>query len=275
MSDRESLMDWKDYWRERSADYIQGLEGPYHANRLAMVKALVADVPFQGRACLDFGCGDGAFTEYLLSEGAHVEGVDVDATMVHAAEMRLRSRWPEVKLRRGGVEALSELPSSSVDHLVALNVLAYLDRDDEQTFYEQAARSLRRGGSLTVTHSNELFDMFTFNRYTVEFFRRNFSLSSTMSNVSSLLVHPDKPDRRVFGVRENPLAYRHKLLEFGFREVQQEFAILHTEPPLLTPQVDFDDINSRSYPPTIGWPDSEKWKLMFVCSIFGSRSVRN
>lgn len=267
-------MDWKTYWRDRSADYIQGLEGPYHANRLAMVKALLADTPVPNAVCVDFGCGDGAFTEYLLAEGALVEGIDVDTTMVEGAERRLRARWPSVKLRVGGVEALSELASKSVDHLLALNVLAYLAEDEETAFYREAARLLRQGGSLTVTHSNELFDMFTFNRYTVEFFRRNFSFASQTCDVSSLVTHPDKPDRRVFSVRENPLAYRHKLLRFGFQEAQQEFAILHTVPPLLTPQIDFDDINSRSYPPTIGLPDSEKWKLMFTCSIFGSRSVR-
>lgn len=267
-------MDWKGYWRDRSADYIRGLEGPYHANRLAMVKALLAGTPLRDTACLDFGCGDGAFTEYLLAEGAHVEAVDVDATMVEAAEGRLRSRWPEVRLRLGGVEALGQLRDASVDHLLALNVLAYLTRDEETRFYREAARLLRQGGSLTVTHSNELFDMFTFNRYTVEFFRKNFSFSSPPCDVSSLVTHPDKPDRRVFSVRENPLAYRHKLSQFGFREVRQEFANLHTKPPLLTPEVNFDDINSRSYPSTIDWPEPERWKLMFACSIFGSRSVR-
>lgn len=268
-------MDWKDYWRDRSADYIEGLEGPYHTNRLAMVKALLTDTPLRNTTCLDFGSGDGAFTEYLLSEGARVEGIDVDTTMVQAAEARLRSRWPEVRLRLGGVEALGELPAESVDHLVALNVLAYLTRDEEKAFYQEVGRILRKAGSLTVTHSNELFDMFTFNRYTVEFFRRHFSFSSQQCDVSSLLTYPDRPDRRRFSVRENPLAYRHKLRGFGFLEIRQEFAILHTAPPLLTPDIDFDDINSRTYPPTIEWPEGEKWKLMFACSVFGSHSIRD
>jgi 2-polyprenyl-3-methyl-5-hydroxy-6-metoxy-1,4-benzoquinol methylase len=267
-------MDWNDHWRSRGTDYVRGLEGPYHANRLAMVKALFASTAFGGLTCLDFGCGDGVFAEYLLSEGARVDAIDTDSTMIRAAQERLRSRWPEVGLHCGGVEKLRELPAGSVDALVALNVLAYLTAEEERVFYEQAARLVKEGGSLTVTHSNELFDMFTFNRYTVDFFRRNFSFEQRSCDITSLLTNPEKPERRVFNVRENPLSYRHKLARAGFREVGQEFAILHTLPPLLTPDIDFDDINSRTYSPTTGWPESEKWKLMFGCSIFGSHSIR-
>jgi 2-polyprenyl-3-methyl-5-hydroxy-6-metoxy-1,4-benzoquinol methylase len=268
-------MDWKNYWQDRSADYICGLEGPYHANRLAMVKALFSGTTLRGLACIDFGCGDGAFTEHLLSEGARVEGIDTDLTMIQAAEARLRARWPDVRLLRGGVEKLVELSADSVDQLVALNVLAYFTAEEERVFYEQAARVVKKGGTLTVTHSNELFDMFTLNRYTVDFFRRNFSFGARPCEIASLLTSPDKPERRVFNVRENPLAYRYKLAEFGFREIRQEFSILHPVPPLLTPEIDFDDINSRTYPSTIGWPESERWKLMFACSIFGSHSIRD
>jgi ubiquinone/menaquinone biosynthesis C-methylase UbiE len=267
-------MTWTNYWKERSAGYIKGLDGPYHANRLAMVRALLATTPFARTRCLDFGCGDGAFAEYLLESGAIVDGIDIDSTMIDAARQRLTARWPATKLGQGGVEALAQVPTATVDHLLALNVLAYLGRDEEAAFYREAGRVVKDGGTLTVTHSNELFDLYTFNRYTVDFFRKHFSFDNTACDITSLLVYPDKPDRRVFSVRENPLAYRFKLQRFGFREIRQEFAILHSLPPLLTPEINFDDINSRQYPNTIDWPEAERWKLMFACSIFGSHSIK-
>lgn len=262
------------YWDSRSESYISGIEGPYHANRLKMVEALLEGSSFGGKDCLDFGCGDGVFAERLLADDARVIGVDVDQVMVSAARTRLQARWPEARIVRGGVEAMEQMPDKSFDFLFALNVLAYLNADEEETFYRQAKRLLRPEGALIVTHSNELFDMFTFNRYTVNFFKKHFSTPGTDCDVSALLTHPDRPDRFVFSVRENPLTYRYKLDEYGFDEKHQEFAILHALPPLLTPTIDFDDINSRNYPPTTCWPRRERWKLMFMCSIFGSISVR-
>jgi len=264
----------KDYWSEKTASYLSAIEGPYHANRLQMVEALLSGLSFAGKNCLDFGCGDGVFAERLLEDGAKVSGVDVDSAMIDAAQSRLLGRWKDTKLVCGGVEHLSELPDDSFDCLFALNVLAYLNPEEEATFYQQARRLLKAGGALVVTHSNELFDMFTLNRYTVNFFGKHFSMAGEKCNIRDLLVQPDVPDRYVFGVRENPLAYRYKLNGYGFSETRQEFAILHSLPPLLTPSIDFDDIDSRQYPETVGWPEDQRWKLMFMCSVFGSISTR-
>jgi len=261
------------YWDSRSQSYINGIEGPYHANRLKMVEALLEGLNVGEADCLDFGCGDGVFAERLLREGARITGVDVDQVMVSAAQERLGARWPECKLVRGGVEAMEHMQEKSFDFLFALNVLAYLNAKEEETFYRQTQRLLRPGGALVVTHPNELFDMFTFNRYTVNFFKKHFSMPDTAFDVGTLLAHPDRPDRFVFSVRENPLAYCHKLKKYGFAETRQEFAILHSLPPLLTPTIDFDDINSRTYPETQNWPEEERWKLMFMCSVFGSLSI--
>ena len=157
--------------------------------------------------------------------------------------------------------------------LFALNVLAYLSDSEEIAFYEHAKRIVRPNGVMIVTHSNELFDIYTFNRYTVEFFRKHF-LSGRETSVSSLLTNPELPLRSSFNVRENPLAYKYKLADYGFKETQQEFANFHSAPPLLMDVKDFDDIDSRDYADTLNWPDQDRWKLMFACSMFGSRSLR-
>jgi 2-polyprenyl-3-methyl-5-hydroxy-6-metoxy-1,4-benzoquinol methylase len=267
-------MTWKEYWKDSATAYMDALDGPYHRNRLQLVQALLRDTPIKDRTVVDYGCGDGVFARLLLERGARVVGLDIDAAMVEAAKRMLLAKWPATQLMLGGVEALSKLGAGSADTLIALNVLAYLDTKEEERFYAEAFRVLKPGGGLLVTHSNELFDMYTCNKYTAAFFGRNFSLGGVPMDISTLLTHPDKPDRKVFGVRENPLSYRFKLKKFGFEELRQEFSILHALPPLLTPTVDFDDINSREFPETVGWPEHERWKLMFMCSIFGSYSER-
>ena len=262
-------------WTAVADAYLDDLEGPYHANRLDMVRALTADIPLQGSRCFDFGCGDGIFMAWLADQGAKILGADINQTMIEAARKRLTGRGTAlVLLEQGGVSVMAQIPDGSVDSVFALNVMAYLEPDEEEAFYREARRVLRAGGQMVVTHSNELFDMFTFNRYTANFFARNFAFGGEPRSIAPLLTHPDRPDRQGFSIRENPLSYRAKLADYGFKEEQQEFAILHELPPLLTPEIDFDDINKRQYPKTTGWPEREKWKLMFACSIFGSRASR-
>src|SRR6187402_3347552 len=106
-------MNWRDYWKEKSAGYIEGLEGPYHRNRLQMVLALMGESPIAGKALVDFGCGDGVFARLLLERGAQVAGLDIDATMVDAARRMLLPKWPATQLMLGGVEALSKLGDGS------------------------------------------------------------------------------------------------------------------------------------------------------------------
>lgn len=261
-------------WRGTATRYLDTLEGPYHANRLAMVQALCADVPLAGACCLDFGCGDGVFMAWLADQGVKVAGTDINATMVAAARARLSTLDDRLLfIEQCGADGLREFPDAGFDVVFALNVLAYLEPDEEAAFYRHARRLLRPRGQLIVTHSNELFDLLTFNRYTVGFVREHFSFGTEPTDITPLLTHPDRPNRPGFHVRENPLSYRYKLHALGFEERQQEFAILHEKPPLLTPEIDFDAINTRRYPDTLGWPEQERWKLMFVCSIFGSRAV--
>ncbi len=262
----------KSYWKEKTERYLASLNGPYHRHRLAMVKHLLRETSLAGAACLDFGCGEGIFSGYLLNQGATVTGYDIDETMITKAQENLRGSAPYAQFSVGNVDRLADVADSSIDLVVALNVLAYFKPQEEATFYQQSRRILKPGGHLLITHSNELFDMFTFNRYTVAFFKTHFSHANIAADPTSLLTNPDLPDRQTFAIRENPLNYRYKLKRYGFDEREQQFASLHPLPPLLMKGWDPDDINAHTFHDTLNWPDEEKWKLAFMCSMFGSYS---
>lgn len=235
-----------EYWQKEGSDYHDAIENAYHRHRLGVVRSLIETQPM---AVLDFGCGDGVMLAGF--PGARLIGIEPDSGLVEQA----RQRAPRAPLMHGGVERMAEVPEASVDLVLCLNVLAYMTDAEDRAFYEHAQRVLHSGGTLIVTHSNELFDLFSLNAYTVDFFQRYFGCDP-----SAMLKHPDKPNTATYNIRENPLTYHSKLERYGFREDKQAFINLHEQPPLMGKSDEMRDTLR------------DDWTLMFRCSTFASRS---
>jgi SAM-dependent methyltransferase len=250
----------QDRWQTVGANYAEGMAGPYHGHRIAVIQALLPDLT--GKRLVDFGCGEGVMIREAKAMGARgVIGIDPDAALLGLAKSSGAERLIE-----GSVAELAKLDRA--DCLLAANVAAYFTDSEDETFYQEARRLLPAGGALVITHSNELFDLFTLNAFTAAFHERHFA-----TDVRSLLAKPEVPLRLTFNIRENPLSYPHRLEALGFRVERMEFINFHPTPPLLT-TVDYDDINSRGYLNTLAVPQGERWKLMFQCSMFGVRAIR-
>lgn len=245
-------------WEDVAAQYASTIEGGYHRHRLKVISALLPDL--KGKTVVDFGCGDGVLAELAVQHGAaKIYGIDPVPSLLEIA----RKRVPSGDFFCGTAAHLAGIPQCDV--VIAANVLAYLTDAEEGLFYREAKRL---GVHLVVTHSNELFDLYTLNAYSVDFFRRSFDC-----DISGLLRQPNKPSRTSFNVRENPLSYPAKMKKLGFTVERMEFMNRHLAPPLLTND-DPDDMQ-RERQETLGLDESEKWKLMFQCSMFGvlARSI--
>lgn len=252
-------------WRDVGQHYADAIAGPYHTHRLTVIEALLPTYAAIDQCrVVDFGCGEGILIKHAKAHRAkHVTGIDPDEALLGMAQASEADR-----LIKGGVDALAQ-----IDHahcIIAANVLAYLSHEEEKKFYEHARRILKPGGVLVVTHSNELFDMFTLNSLTVDFFTRNFD-----ANPSSLLMRSEAT-RPSFNIRENPLTYGDKLQNLGFCVERQEYINFHEAPPSLMKH-DFSDVYKvkREYRDTLSWPSHLRWKLMFQCSMFGVRAKAN
>lgn len=240
-----------DRWREVGASYASNIDGAYHRQRLGVIASLLPNLA--GKRVIDFGCGEGVLAELAVGLGAEVVGMDIDSALLGLARKRVKAIF-----LRGGVELLRE--QKRCDVLLAANVLAYMTREEEETFYREAARL---GGTLIVTHSNSLFDMFTMNAYTVAFYKEHFGVDP-----SALLQFHQKPERTSFNIRENPLSYGDKLTRYGFKIERMEYMNYHPKPPLLTKE-DPDDMR-RERPSTEGVP---AWRLAFQCSMFACKAL--
>ncbi|MFH1741013.1 MAG: class I SAM-dependent methyltransferase [bacterium] len=264
-------IDSKAYWESRTKDYLSSTLDDYHRHRMEVIGTLIPDGLYaSGRRIYDFGCGDADLFDDFLQAGAFIEGVDISETMIQLAHKNLSSKGHDPRLARlGTLDDMRRMEKSGYDAVISLNVLAYLIDRDEVAFYQEAARILKPGGYLVVTHSNELFDLFTFNRYTIEFFNRHFiEEDSYRERLPSLMTNPGQPKKyTTFSVRENPLAYRYKLAKYGFNEIKQGFMRKHAAPPLLLE-------GKQPLPDTLNWDEESRWKLMFCCSMFGSLSMK-
>lgn len=261
--------DSKEHWEEVGAAYSAALENDYHAHRMGVIRKLIPDEIFApGKTVFDFGCGDAVVLEWFLSSGATVRGVDISEKMIQLAKERLIKLGKDPGLvELGGVDQMAQIPTSSVDALLSFNVLAYLSDKEESAFYQHASRILRPGGFLVVTHSNELFDMFSLNSFTFRFFKKHFVMDvMNQENLRKHIVHTNNNGGVTsYNIRENPLCYKFKLQKYGFEEISQEFINFHKAPPAM--------LDIRSYPDT-NVEEDEKWKLMFQCSTYGSCSVK-
>lgn len=258
-------------WDQMARGYSDRLINEYHNHRLAVINSLIPDDLYQkGRSVFDFGCGDAVHFEQFARNGCQISGIDISVEMITLAKQRLAKLNLDPDLAYiGGATDLAQLESNSLDAILSFNVLAYLTNDEEDIFYKQAYRLLRPGGYLIVTHSNELFDMFSLNQYTLDFFNRHLVTDDRLQSSLSTLITKASGEESIttYNIRENPLTYRLKLGRYGFVEERQEFINLHAAPPPLL-------VKDKLYPDTLSWKEEDRWKLMFVCSTYASLSIR-
>ncbi len=258
-------------WSKLSVKYTKVLSDKYHTHRLSVIDHIIPKELYErGKVLFDFGCGDAIHFDQFLSNGVQISGIDISKEMVQIGKDRLSKAGHDPQsIEVGDVYSLAKVPSSSLDAVFCFNVLAYLTRKEESEFYHQLSRILKPSGYFVVTHSNELFDMYALNIHTTTFFQSHFLRKDlNPEGIDDLLKYPGEAGKpTTFNIRENPLSYQYKLKEFGLNEVQQEFINYHEAPPKLIGEQDFIS--------TLNIDESDKWKLMFMCSSFASLAVLN
>jgi SAM-dependent methyltransferase len=141
-------------------DYGKGWEEAYASHSASSLwsdepvpclNSAVAELSRQGiRTVLDLGCGDGRNLVHLADAGFAVVGIDLSATALSRAAVRLGGR---AVLVRSDIGSLREIPDSSVQAITCFDVFGEIE--DLPGMLENFARVLVPGG------------MLAFNAYTV------------------------------------------------------------------------------------------------------------
>jgi SAM-dependent methyltransferase len=139
--------------RFASDDYAKTVEHhPYH--RLLNTPALLSVMPtLKGLRVLDAGCGTGWFTEYFVTQGAVVTGLDISGEMVE----RTRARVPEATVIQANLAEPLKLEEASFDLVLSSLTLQYLE--SWTLTFSEFSRILKPGG-LFIFSSHHPFEEF-------------------------------------------------------------------------------------------------------------------
>jgi len=215
----------------------------------------------------DVGCGAGDTVMDVLERGQQGYGIEPVPELVEAGRDLLRRKGhdPE-RIRQGDLSHLAERPAELYDCVSLLSVLPAIPLDAWEAAHTNIASNIRPGGWFVAAYRNHLFDLYTFNSFTMEFYDATLwepeacaglRNESTLAALKSLVRHPDVPGAfhtnspdKAFGrlqrPKSNPLMLPAYLARFGLRVERTRFCHFHCVPPLLNERIaGVQDINHR------------------------------
>lgn len=231
---------------------------------------------------LDAGCADGPVMLEMLRRGKTIRGFDFSPTLVAKGKARLRQGDFSEGLCEIGDVTRIDLPDASFDSVLCLGVLPHIERLDLAV--TELVRVARPGATLILSFRNDLFDLFTFNRLTVEFFAENFlaevpctaeERERARGLLDGMVTHPNLPEQHYtdggipsFGsvtrINHNPLTIADQLRPFGLRHELNGYYKFHPFPPLLEQHFP----HFRQWGARMDEALSFAWQGMFMCSTF-------
>lgn len=143
MSVPEDVTDAYDHLAD---DYVEEVEEGVYTAELAFPGTVEQIPAVANKRVLDAGCGTGAYTGWLLEQGADVIGIDASSGMLDRAHERFGDR---ATLQQADFTDPLPFDDGAFDGVVSVLVLSYIE--DWQQVLGEFARVLDDGGFLVLT----------------------------------------------------------------------------------------------------------------------------
>jgi SAM-dependent methyltransferase len=241
---------------------------------------------------LDIGCGGGWTVLDALELGVDARGIEpVPELARFASDLLAKKGYDSERVQIGDLAGCAALPDASQDCVALLSVLPHVPRAQWEPVHADLARVLRPGGMLVAAYRNELFDLYTFNSFTVEFYDtrlwnnepcRPLHDAHAVDVLKKLVTNPDVPGPyftasqdvsfgRLERTKSNPLTIGRTLRQFGFAVEAVRFYHFHCVPPLIAGDVpDFRRINHEMEASM-----SSDWRANFMAAMFVVEAIRS
>lgn len=237
----------------------------------------------KGARVIDAACGPGFATCILREKGFDAVGFDFSPVAIEQAEA-LAAR---LKLAPGAFvnqdhAYLDKVPARSVDAVLAMGYLRYVDAEVRDKVYRNVHRVLKPRGYFLVSNTNLLFAMFALNDFTLKFWAEAVSGFSdarkllpgrdVLKALGSQVKTPTRQyaahsvARRAATHEENPLTFPSLAEGYGFEVLETRYPDPHMLPPFLEKAVDpkrLDGIKGKTC-----LKRSDDWRSMFMCYEF-------
>jgi SAM-dependent methyltransferase len=280
-------------WSQTYYEEYYGPKAGYPPIHRELIKRLLHTAGV--RNLLDAGCGPASFLRELVDEGIDLYGFDVTPEMVTEARKVLGARGVSAShVWQGSVsspEAYRPPLGEGPDHFdaaICIGVLPHIPSQADDPVLRNLGRAVRKGGLVAVEARNQLFALFTLNRYSHQFFMdeliRADHLQTTagaeLDRLGTALRDLEKQFRmdlppvrkgkagepgydEVLSRAHNPFVLKRQFADAGFADVQVLFYHYHCLPPLLAAAV--PELFRRE---SLALEDPDDWRGYFMASAF-------
>lgn len=249
-------------WGATYYDDFLGKDAPYPPVHVKLLKRWLRTN--NARRILDVGCGPASFLRELRGKNLDLYGFDLTPEMVAEARRIFSAKglnpkhiWEGSVLQRAAYTVPGEQRKRAFDAAVCVGVLPHVPAEADVTVIKNIHAALKPGGALALEARNQLFALFTLNRYSHEFFLHDLihldqleqSAGSERSvfpalrkNLTAHFRVDMPPIRRgkqqepgydeVLSRTHNPFIVREQVEKAGFRDVEVLFYHWHSLPPL-------------------------------------------
>ncbi len=237
----------------------------------------------KGSNILEMACGYGFVTHVLTEKGYNVNAFDISKECISSAkEEAVNLNQKPENFHIENEQYLSHLKNDSLDVIIGLGYLRYLNKDAQDFVYKNVRRILKPSGILIVDHQNDLYEMFALNNESIIFWN---NLISSYCDLSPILKKDELLDKLQKSIltpirkrkghsfsgsfdvsSENPLTYKDKAKYYGFDITDILYPHCDILPPFLHNDIDKKklDLIQREYCLKL----SRDWKSMFMCYQF-------
>ena len=280
-------------WSGRYYDEYYGQGAAYPPVHRELLRGLLADCG--ARSLLDAGCGPASFLRDVADAGMELHGFDLTPEMVDEARRVLAPHGvPAEHIWRGSVldDASFRCPADPArrfDAAVCVGVLPHVPEGEDAAVIGRLAGAVRPGGLVVAEARNQLFGLFTMNRYSHELFRDTLvdavglraqaapgeraGLERALAGLEAMFRtdlppvrrgHADEPGYdEVLSRTHNPLLVAEAFREAGLVDVRTLWYHFHPLPPMLAGEA--PSLFRRA---ALGMERADDWRGLVMASAF-------
>ncbi len=286
-------------WGDRYYDEYYGVDAAYPPIHETLVHGVLKE--HSPTTILDAGCGPASFLRGLTDLGAKLYGFDLTPEMIDAARRAMAPHGvPERRLWEGSVLDPQAFgcpaePDQRFGAVICSGVLPHVPAEADETVIANLRDAVTPGGLVVLEARNQLFGLFTMNRYSHDLFRHELvdveclraqarpdervGLELALDDMQGMFRtdlppvrggHEDEPGYdEVLSRTHNPIVLAEMMRAAGLVGVRTLFYHFHPLPPMVEKHA--PDLFRRA---ALAMEQPEDWRGLIMASAFLVTGIR-